>query len=243
MNSLPFAAITFFSTLFGGLFALRFRDRLHLILGFTAGVRLGAAFFDVLPESIDLGQKAGLQVLSIMIAAVFGFLIYHMLEKTVLLHGSSGQPHVDEGGDPHVGALGAGGFSVHSFFDGVAIGLSFQASTAVGIVVAAAVIGHDFSDGLNTVSILLKNRASESVSYRWLLVDALTPFLGAVSTLFFQLPPQYLALILAAFGGFFLYVGAGDLMPEAHHQHHSLLPMFLTILGVAFMYIVTITLG
>ncbi|MGE5139124.1 MAG: ZIP family metal transporter [Rudaea sp.] len=242
MTALPLAAVTFFSTLLGGLFALRFRDRLHLILGFTAGVRLGAAFFDLLPESVDLGEKNDVAILAVMSAAVFGFLVYHMLEKTVLLHGSSGQPHLDEG-NPHAGVLGAGGFSLHSFFDGVAIGLSFQASTAVGIVVSAAVIGHDFSDGLNTVSILLKNRASESTSFRWLFVDATTPFMGALSTLLFRVPESWLALILAAFAGFFLYVGAGDLMPEAHHRHHSLVPMVLTVAGVAFMYLVTITLG
>ncbi len=238
MTALLLAAMAFVSTLLGGLFALRFRDRLHLIVGFTAGVRLGAAFFDVLPESLDLGEKAGVAVLSLMTAAVFGFLIYHALERTVLLHASSGLEHLDEG-DPHVGMLGAGGFSIHSFFDGVAIGLAFQAGTAIGIIVSAAVIAHDFSDGLNTVSILLKNRASDTLSYRWLLVDAITPFLGAVSTLFFHLPDAALALILAGFAGFFLYVGAGDLMPEAHHRHQSLWSGLLTLAGVSFMYVVT----
>ncbi len=239
MSPLPLAAVTFFSTLLGGLFALRFRDQLHLILGFTAGVRLGAAFFDVLPESIDLGEQNNVPMLTLMTAAVIAFLLYHMLEKTILLHGSSGHTHMDEGNE-HVGILGAGGFSLHSFFDGVAIGLAFQAGTSFGIIVSAAVIGHDFSDGLNTVSILLKNRATDSQSYRWLLVDAITPFLGAVSTLFFRVPDSILALILAGFAGFFLYVGAGDLMPEAHHRHRSLLPMLLTIAGAAFMYALTV---
>lgn len=239
MSPLPFAAVTFFSTLLGGLCALRFRDKLHLILGLTAGIRLGAAFFDVLPESIELGEKANLPILTVMTIVVVAFLLYHMLEKTIMLHGSSGQAHLDEG-NPHVGILGAGGFSLHSFFDGVAIGISFQASAAIGIVVSAAVIGHDFSDGLNTVSVLLKNRASEGLSYRWLLVDAITPFLGVLSTLLFRIPESWLALILAGFAGFFIYVAASDLLPEAHHQHHSLFPMLLTLAGVVFMYVLTL---
>ena len=41
---------TFASTLGGGLFALRFRDRLHYLLSFTAGVLLGVVSFEVLPE-------------------------------------------------------------------------------------------------------------------------------------------------------------------------------------------------
>ncbi len=241
MSPLPLAAVTFFSTLLGGWLAIRFRDQLHLILGLTAGIRLGAAFFDVLPESIGLGEENHIPLLTLMTAAVLAFLVYHMLEKTILLHGSSGQPHMDEG-HPHAGVLGAGGFSIHSFFDGVAIGLSFQAGPAVGITVAAAVIAHDFSDGLNTVSILLKNKASEKTSYRWLLVDAITPFLGALSTLLFRVPESWLALILAGFAGFFIYIGAGDLVPETHHRHSSLWPMLLTIAGVVFMYVVTILL-
>lgn len=41
MTMLLFATITFFSTLMGGLFALRFRD--HLLLGFSAGALIGVS--------------------------------------------------------------------------------------------------------------------------------------------------------------------------------------------------------
>jgi ZIP family zinc transporter len=44
---------TLVSTLLGGMFALRFKDKLHLILGFSAGVIIGVAFFDLLPEAIN----------------------------------------------------------------------------------------------------------------------------------------------------------------------------------------------
>ncbi len=49
------ALATAAATLLGGLFALRFRDKLHLILGFSAGALIGVAFFDLLPEAINLG--------------------------------------------------------------------------------------------------------------------------------------------------------------------------------------------
>ena len=45
---------SFGSTLGGGLFALRFRDRLHYLLSFTAGVLLGVVSFEVLPEIFEL---------------------------------------------------------------------------------------------------------------------------------------------------------------------------------------------
>ncbi len=47
---------TFCSTLLGGLFALKFKDRLHLILGFSAGAVIGVVFFDLIPEAIELGS-------------------------------------------------------------------------------------------------------------------------------------------------------------------------------------------
>ena len=46
----------FCATLIGGLFALHLKDRLHLVLGFSAGAILAVAFFDLLPEAIFLAD-------------------------------------------------------------------------------------------------------------------------------------------------------------------------------------------
>src|SRR4051795_13164449 len=69
------------STTLGGLFALRHRDQLHLILGFTAGVILGVVLFDVLPEIDDLSAKTGLAFRSVMIAVAASFLTFRGMEK------------------------------------------------------------------------------------------------------------------------------------------------------------------
>jgi ZIP family zinc transporter len=49
MNVLLFSLAAFGFTFAGGVLALRFRDHLHLILGFTAGVLLGVVIFYILP--------------------------------------------------------------------------------------------------------------------------------------------------------------------------------------------------
>ncbi len=77
---------TFVSTFAGGLFALRHHDRLHLILGFTAGVLLGVVAFDVLPEIADLSAATGTAFVTPMIALVVGFLAFHVIEKAVVIH-------------------------------------------------------------------------------------------------------------------------------------------------------------
>jgi ZIP family zinc transporter len=109
----------------------------------------------------------------------------------------------------------------HSFLDGVGIGFGFQISENVGILIAVAVIAHDFSDGLNTVSLVLTHKGIEKTTLSMLVLDALAPLLGALSTLFFSLPESSLLLYLGFFAGFLLNIGASDILPEAHSQHSS----------------------
>ena len=226
---------TFVSTLIGGSFALRFRDKLHLILGFSAGAVLGVAFFDLLPESIILGQKFFQPAFLTQFVAL-GFIIYLVLDRTIFFH-SHNESEV-ETATLSRGMLGAGSLSIHSFLDGMAIGLSFQVSVATGLVVAMAVLVHDFSDGINTVNMILKNHGEKSRAFNWLIVDAAAPVVGAVSTMFFSMPERYLSIILAVFTGFFLYIGASDLVPESHHAHPKLLTTVMTILGFLVLFLV-----
>lgn len=226
---------TFTSTLFGGLFALRFKDRLHLILGFSAGAVIGVAFFELIPEAIELGASL-YDVPTITAITALGFIVYMILDRFIILHSHSGE-HNDTH-TSHRGEIGASSFSIHSFLDGVAIGLAFKVSPAVGAIVATAVLTHDFSDGINTVNIILKNGGKSSTAFRWLLIDAMAPVLGVLSTLFFTLPESALGLVLAVFAGFFLYIGASDLLPESHHAHPTIWTTAMTVLGMSVLYLV-----
>jgi len=227
------ACAVFSATIVGGLFALQFRDRLHLILGFSAGAVAGVALFDLLPEAIVLGTAYHTaSVVSICIA--LGFFGYLILDRLVLLHGGE----VDAE-NSHKGTFGALTLSVHSLLDGIAVGIGFQASPAVGIVVAIAVLAHDFSDGINTVSMILRNGGNWRKAFRWLLIDATAPVIGIASTLFFRIPESYLGLILALFVGSFLYLSASDLIPESHHRHPRALTTIMTLLGALVLYAVT----
>src|SRR5581483_175205 len=134
---------TFLATLLGGIFALKWSDKLHLILGFSAGALLGVAFFDLLPEAISIGQTTW-SIETIVVDIALGFIIYMLLDRVFFM-----QCH--EEGHSHKRQFGAGSLSFHSFLDGVAIGAAFHVSAVVGAVVAAAVLAHDFSDGINTV--------------------------------------------------------------------------------------------
>jgi ZIP family zinc transporter len=238
MQAILLSLATFFSTFFGGLFVIKNKEKLHRIMGFTAGVLLGVIFFDIMPEIFEILKAGNFPITPVMVSVIIGFLTFHIIEKSILLHNA----HEEEYGahrHPHVGTASALALSGHSFIDGVGIGLAFQVSHAVGIFVAIAVIAHDFTDGMNTVGLVLFHKNTLQKAKWFLLLDALTPVLGAASTLFFSVPEKFLLLYLGFFAGFLLYIGASDILPEAHSEHSSWKTIFLTMLGILFIFIVT----
>ena len=238
MEALLFSSLTFLSTLVGGLFGIKKREQLHYIESFTAGVLLGVCFFDIVPQAFRITNSLGSEPTPMLVALVTGFLIFHVLEKAILIHHSHEAEYADHK-HPSVGLFGAFGLAFHSFLDGVGIGVGFQVGPNVGLLIAIAVIAHDFSDGLNTIALMLAHKNTTRKTVTLLLVDAAAPVVGVVSTFVFQFPKSWLVLYLGFFAGFLLYIGASDLLPEAHSKHSSWPMLGLTALGVVFIFLVT----
>jgi ZIP family zinc transporter len=238
LTAISLALVAFVSTALGGAFAVRYSRALHLILGFTAGVLLGVVGFDVLPELFALTGEHGIDPMRPMIALVTGFLLFHASEKLLLIHHAQESSYVHHH-HPTVGVMSALALAGHSVMDGVGIGLGFQVSERAGLMVSVAVIAHDFADGLNTVSLMLTHGNPRRRALIALALDAAAPVVGAASTLLFRLPPTALALYLGFFAGFLLYIGAADILPEAHSERSSPLTIALTAVGAAFVYAVS----
>jgi len=241
MNAVTLSIATFFSTSVGGLFALRYRDQLHYILSFAAGVLLGVVSFDLLPEIFELAHTESVDASAAMVAMVLGFLLFHGLEKFAWVH----HVHEDDYAEhhhPNIGIFSALALAGHSFVDGVGIGLAFQVSQSVGIAVGLAVISHDFCDGLNTVSLMLLHRNTTARAIAMLILDAAAPVLGALSTQLVRMTGGELMLFLGFFAGFLLYIGASDILPEAHSQKRAAITgrlIALTCLGAALIFVAT----
>lgn len=238
MQQIIFSIIAFSSILLGGLLAMKLRNRLHLIMAFAAGILLGVVSFDIFPEIIEQIKINDFDPIGVMIALVAGFLLFHILEKTILIHHAHEADYAEHH-HPQVGVLSALALIGHSLMDGVSIGLGFQISPSVGAFVALAVISHGFTDGMNTVALMLNHKNSPRRSKVFLLLHSLAPILGATSTLFFTAPPQFLVLYLGFFAGFLLYIGGSDILPEAHSRKSSYKLIGLTVLGVAFIFTIT----
>ena len=213
--------LAFAMTLAGGLFALRIERYMTLVLGFSAGAVIGVALFDLMPEALALDRHASLTF--VLVGA--GYAAYHLIHRNIG-HGS------------RRGALGGLTLSVHSFLDGLAIGVSFGVSAAAGAVVTVGVVVHDLCDGINTVTVVRRAGAGDHAARRWLYVDALAPVVGAAVGWSLGLEGGSLGFALALFAGFFLYIGATNLLPAASaHPDAGLAAGFATALGMAMLYV------
>jgi ZIP family zinc transporter len=229
--ALAFAAMTFFSTLAGGITALRWQGRLQALMAVAGGVVLAAAFFDLLPDAVERADDIGMPVGVPLGLGLVGYLAFHLLDRFVHRH-----PAGD--GRSAAGLIGAGGFVVHSFFDGLAIGLGFQIGAGVGVIIAVAVIGHDFSDGLNTVSYMAAHRQPARRSLWMLLADALTPLAGALTATLAPIPDSVFPLAIGFFSGLFIFAAANRLLPQVSGLGY-LLGSSLTVGGAVAMFLIS----
>ena len=215
-NSLVLIALTtFVFTLLGGYVILRFRNKLPYISAFTAGTLMSVSFLDILPESLRSADIGRLPVRYLMIAVVAAFLFNHLLEHFIVMHQIEGHQH-----HGHImGPLGAGSLVIHSWLDGAAVGAGFQAGPSIGLAIFLAVILHDFSDGISVVTVMLKNKQQTRKTILFLVLDAAAPVLGIVTVSHLKLSERVLALLLAAFVGQFLYLGATNLLPATMGYH------------------------
>ena len=221
---IPLAGMTVLSTLAGGFVALRLARELATAIALTGGVVVAVALFHVLPEAMEAVEDP--HRVGLLVGA--GFVFFFLAERALVLH------HRDDSEQIHahaqVGALGAAGLSVHSFIDGLGIGLAFGLSTETGLLVFVAVLAHDFADGLNTVGFVLRQSGDRRRAIRWLAVDAAAPLVGAIVGSTLSISESGLGQLLAVYAGFFLFMGATDLLPHAH-EHPSGKRVALTVLG------------
>jgi ZIP family zinc transporter len=124
----------------------------------------------------------------------------------------------------------------HVFLDGLALGVAFKVSSDLGVAVFIALLVHAFSDGLNTVSFLIKSGLWGKKSIGLLGVDAVARIGGAAIGSTLVLSNNLIALYLAAFSGIVIYLATSHILPEAHSRHSSRLTMVATISGVLIMW-------
>jgi ZIP family zinc transporter len=232
----------FLSAMSGGWLALRAVRFVGAIIAIGAGIRIGAAFTDLIPEAIDhLGSLD-----AAMLWTTIGFVGFYVIDKLTSLHvGHETAAELDheEAGHQHIGVVGATGMGIHSLLDGVALAAGLAAGGSIGVIIAVVVIVHRFSDGIGVVSFLLASRTPENVAMRWVAIVAAAPLVGVIIGTIILIPDAALGAMLGFFAGFFLYVGAAELLPEAHRRDRSRLIVLATLAGVVGIYLFSYWVG
>ncbi len=252
----PAVILPFFSTLAGGFAALRLRHRLHALMALAAGVVVATAMADLFPEAFELVGPD--RTLDVGIAAVAGFLGFSLLEA--FLHQSSfehaNDGHADDaqtGNHDHqvtdahaaqvarpprrsgpglIGLLPPISLVIHSAMDGLVIGLAFQAGDELGLIVLVAVLLHDFADGMNVATVALEAARGERLAVLFVFLDAIAAPAGGALSAIITIQPETLGILLALFGGVFVAIGAGHLLPESQHRDPSRGPAMVALAGV-----------
>ena len=229
--------ITFLATLAGGYTAAKNRSKFGYIAAFSAGVLIAVPLFQLLPTSLTLASKTNVSAQEVLYVTGLGFIFLYMLERLLAVKKvRSGDTWKFERHSTG-GFYGASELALHSFVDGFSIGVGFHFNFQIGMVIALAVIFHDFPDGMNTVTVMLKSGNSLKSSLRMLMLDAVTPVLGAIVSLFITSVDRYLVYLLPFFAGGFLYLGASDLLPEAHDEISPAMAFGISLIGFLVIFI------
>lgn len=195
-------------------------NRSHLLISFSAGAILAAAFLDLLPEAF---HEPSSSTESLFMAMLVGILFFFILEKLLLLHHHAhGHAEEMEHGVQRLKSarlLVMFGDSFHNFLDGIAIAIAFLVNPSVGIVTALAVVAHEIPQEIGDFSILLVSGMERSRVAWWNIWSALVSPVGTIVGFFFFRNHAWIGgLPLTFIAGAFCYIALADLFPTIQHE-------------------------
>jgi ZIP family zinc transporter len=250
LTPIVFSALPMLSILAGGLVVYKWKKDLHPLLSLSGGILLGVAFLDLLPEAVEHSLEHALPVTLPFMVTLAAIVLFHIFDKAFSFHAH--HQHADTHAHPeehchndthqHTRAyVRAGSIIVHSLLDGIAVGASFAADERLGFLVLLAVALHAFADGMSTVTFLKLGLGNEHKHMLPVLgLAAFAPFIGASIGFRLGLEPQIIALLLALFAGFFIFLSLSELLPQAHSGRMSKTSgVALTLLGILLVILVS----
>ncbi len=247
-NILLFTFIGSLAALVGGLLLLS-REKLalkisHFLSSFAAGVLLGTAFFDLLPEALHEGEEKGIDV---FFWTLFGIILFFLIERTIHWFHHHDEYHEHDKESKSTLPLIIIGDTMHNFIDGVVIAATFMADARLGIITALAVFAHELPQEIGDFGLML-HKGMKRKNIIWVnILSAAAAFAGAILTyLLGNVLEGYIPVLLSVTAGFFIYIATSDIIPEIHYEKrrlHSIFESFLLIAGIGVMWAAVTLLG
>lgn len=209
----------------------------HFLASFAAGVLLGTAFLDLLPEALHDAQATDV---NIFFWALFGIIVFFLIERAIHWFHHHQEYHQDAKESKSTVPLIIISDTVHNFIDGVVIAATFMISIPLGIVTAFAVTAHEIPQEIGDFGLLLHKGLRRKKIILLNIASAIASLVGALLTYSlgdFLLP--YIPIFLAITAGFFIYIATSDLIPEIHYERRkgfALIESVLLIVGILVIY-------
>jgi ZIP family zinc transporter len=222
------------STLAGGAVPLRFERHSRTFLSFSAGTLVGLALLELIPAALE---NTGGRTQPKLLVVLASFLATMLLDKLHILHphphGMDAECPPEEHVHRPLAMHGAIGLLVHSAVDGLALATALREAPHTAIAVALALAAHKFADGLTTVSLVLSHHHRRAQAVRVLAGNAGLLVIGFVVGMALALQEAQLGTLLLVMAGFFLYLGASDLLPSVTVPVCRKRDVFATACGMA----------
>jgi zinc and cadmium transporter len=233
-------------------------SRLQLYLSLSAGVMLGASFFHVMPDAMEMCKKDSFGWwVTLGVVGLFcieRFIAPHSHETSSKLQ----QEHAHEPGCEHdhehraappvAGWMAVLGLTIHTFMNGVGLAGAIEGDTEKGLLVLPgmalflAIILHKPADALAISTVLSRKGISRGklslvqLGFASMIPVGALGFYWTSGRLEKNLENQLIGAALAFSAGTFLFIALSDLLPEVQFHRHDRVPLFLALVaGVVFM--------
>lgn len=242
-NILLFTFLGSIGALIGGALLLS-REKLalkvsHFLASFAAGVLLGSAFFDLLPEALEESEKTGT---NIFFWTLIGIVLFFLIERFIHWFHHHEEYHEHKKESKSTLPLIIIGDTMHNFVDGIVIAATFMASPPLGMITALAVFAHEVPQEIGDFGLMLHKGLSKKKIILVNLFSASVSFIGALITYMIgNVFGAYIPIFLAVTAGLFIYIAASDLIPEIHYEKRrwaAVVETGLLLLGIFLIYII-----
>ncbi|MDD5145778.1 MAG: ZIP family metal transporter [Candidatus Pacebacteria bacterium] len=214
---------------------------LLLLVAFSAGALIGAAFLDLLPEAISKAGRGENYIFNIFLFLIAGFCIFFILEQFIQWHHHHSVTHPEIKSFSYL-ILFSDGF--HNFIDGLVIAGSFIASFPLGISTSLAVVFHEIPQEIGDFAVLVYGGLGKTKALFLNFISGTLAILGGVvGFLMFKRIGENILFLLPFTAGTFIYIAASDLVPQIKEEWRfkkSLIHFIVFLAGIAIMILMKI---
>jgi len=214
------ASIAAISDLAGALLFLKSKFRsiqTRYAVGFASGILVSAAFLELIPEA-NVSANA--------IIILLGFFVFYLVEKVIMLH-SCGEAECEA---HTVDWIAIVGMASDNIVDGIGIAIGYATNPSLGFLITLAVIAHEIPQGFTTAALATRGGFRFWRIMLFLLIAGAMYPIGAALASF--IPSSLYAMAIAFVAGDFIYIGAGDLLGEAHKKFNAKVVLSVVLGGL-----------